>query len=63
MYIKVTGQVPGKEALIFEPDKCECGSVTDGVTLGFANEGLWVIEFKDLVRMVDAAKKARAQAK
>jgi len=59
MYIKVTGQVSEKQELIFEPGKWECGKVTDGVCLGFAKEGMWIIEFKDLVRMVDAAKKAR----
>ena len=60
MHIQVVGQVSGKETLFFEPGKWECGKITDGVSMRFKGEaGGWILAYKDLVRMVDAATKAR----
>lgn len=46
-------------ALHFSPGPTTCGEITDGVVLEHDNEGGWVLDFKDLKAMYEAAAASR----
>lgn len=45
--------------LRFDARPSSCGKITDGVTLAHDDRGCWLIDFKDLEKMYEAAKAAR----
>jgi hypothetical protein len=55
--IKIQGHTA--DTLRFGPNINMCGNIKDGVSLEFDRKGGWVIAFKDLKRMYEAAVKAR----
>lgn len=55
--VKVAGH--SSPTLGFWPTS-RCGDIEDGVGFNHAGEGGWVISFKDLERLYELAKQARA---